>query len=224
MPSLSTLDYQQQSEEQRQYDRVDRRRHSSTCISRDGRNPTTDSPTPYLILTNISKKQNVKNLLQIALAYGVRTIFVVGQKRGFVFDNDVEDNATDLPPRVRDALRNGRMSIERYDDLEECAARVRGVGRAIDDVEEARVKIIGVEITNTSLNIEDDPFSSSQYRESIGFAFMMGNEGSGMSAKQLAICDGFVRISQYGGGTASLNVSVAAGLVLHRFHHWSRGE
>lgn len=168
----------------------------------------------------------MKNLLQIALAYGVSTIFVVGQRRGFVFDHDVEDN-TDLPPRVRDALMNGRMSIERFDDHEECAARVRGIGRAIDasrDDIDSRVKIVGVEITNASLNVEENPFSSSRYRESHGFAFMMGNEGSGMSAKQLAICDGFVRISQYGGGTASLNVSVAAGLVLHRFHHWSRGE
>jgi len=46
-----------------------------------------------------------------------------------------------------------------------------------------------------------------------------------MTAKQMSFCDGFVRISQYGGGTASLNVSVAASLVLHRFFHWGvRGD
>jgi len=48
-------------------------------------------------------------------------------------------------------------------------------------------------------------------------AFMMGNEGQGMTSKQMAICDGFVRIEQYGGGTASLNVSVSVGVVLQRF-------
>lgn len=49
-------------------------------------------------------------------------------------------------------------------------------------------------------------------------AFMMGNEGQGMNEKQMAVCDGFVKISQYGGGTASLNVSVAASIVLQRFY------
>ena len=46
---------------------------------------------------------------------------------------------------------------------------------------------------------------------------MMGNEGSGMNEKQLAVCDYFVRVSQYGGGTASLNVNVCANLIMHRF-------
>jgi tRNA G18 (ribose-2'-O)-methylase SpoU len=51
---------------------------------------------------------------------------------------------------------------------------------------------------------------------------MMGNEGSGMTTKQMSHCDGFIRISQYGGGMASLNVSVAAGIVLHRYFQWTR--
>lgn len=50
---------------------------------------------------------------------------------------------------------------------------------------------------------------------------MMGNKGSGMNKNQMLLCDGFVKIKQYGGGTASLNVSVAAGIVLHRFHQWA---
>ena len=80
------------------------------------------------------------------------------------------------------------------------------------------IPIIGVEIDNSSINLEEEPFGTTSV------AFMMGNEGSGMTTKQMSVCDGFIRISQYGGGTASLNVSVAAGLVLHRFFHWSRGD
>ncbi|CAN0310824.1 unnamed protein product [Ectocarpus sp. 13 AM-2016] len=52
---------------------------------------------------------------------------------------------------------------------------------------------------------------------------MPGNEastGSGMSEQQKACCDSFVYISQHGGGTASLNVTVAASIVLHRYAGW----
>ena len=52
-------------------------------------------------------------------------------------------------------------------------------------------------------------------------AFMLGNEGQGLSPKQLALCDGFVYIPQYGAGTASLNVAVAASIVLHHYAVWA---
>lgn len=41
-------------------------------------------------------------------------------------------------------------------------------------------------------------------------------------AEQMDACDGFIRIAQYGGGTASLIVNVAANFVMHRLHIWSR--
>ncbi|KAI5057630.1 hypothetical protein GOP47_0027645 [Adiantum capillus-veneris] len=37
----------------------------------------------------------------------------------------------------------------------------------------------------------------------------------------MAICDYFIYIAQYGGGTASLNVAVAASIVLHHFAVWA---
>lgn len=52
-------------------------------------------------------------------------------------------------------------------------------------------------------------------------AFMLGNEGHGMTDRQMALCDRFVYISQYGAGTASLNVAVAASIVLHQFALWA---
>lgn len=52
-------------------------------------------------------------------------------------------------------------------------------------------------------------------------AFMLGNEGQGLSPKQMALCDRFVYIPQYGVGTASLNVAVAASIVLHHFSVWA---
>lgn len=52
-------------------------------------------------------------------------------------------------------------------------------------------------------------------------AFLLGNEGTGLSTKELEICDFFVYIPQYGCGTASLNVTVAASIVLHHFSVWA---
>ncbi|GMI70361.1 hypothetical protein like AT4G15520 [Hibiscus trionum] len=74
--------------------------------------------------------------------------------------------------------------------------------------------ICGVEITNGAFSITDHPFKKST-------AFLLGNEGTGLSAKECEICDFFVYIPQYGGGTASLNVTVAASIVLHHFGVWA---
>lgn len=52
-------------------------------------------------------------------------------------------------------------------------------------------------------------------------AFMLGNEGQGMSERQMSLCDRFVYIPQFGPGTASLNVAVAASIVLHEFATWA---
>ncbi|KAL6293289.1 hypothetical protein ACE6H2_001431 [Prunus campanulata] len=74
--------------------------------------------------------------------------------------------------------------------------------------------ICGVEITDDALPVNHHPFTKST-------AFLLGNEGTGLSAKELEICDFFVYIPQYGGGTASLNVTVAASIVLHQFGVWA---
>lgn len=49
-----------------------------------------------------------------------------------------------------------------------------------------------------------------------------GVQGSGMTERQKACCDSLVYISQHGGGTASLNVTVASSIVLHRFWGWKK--
>lgn len=74
--------------------------------------------------------------------------------------------------------------------------------------------ICGVEITDGAVAVNHHPFRKST-------AFLLGNEGTGLSAKELEICDFFVYIPQYGCGTASLNVTVAASIVLHHFGVWA---
>ncbi len=46
-------------------------------------------------------------------------------------------------------------------------------------------------------------------------------QGTGLSSKQLQLCDKLVYIPQFGEGTASLNVAVAASIVLHSFAMWA---
>ncbi|KAL2458585.1 tRNA/rRNA methyltransferase (SpoU) family protein [Forsythia ovata] len=74
--------------------------------------------------------------------------------------------------------------------------------------------ICGVEITDNAVAVNEHPFRKST-------AFLLGNEGTGLSAKECEICDFFVYIPQFGGGTASLNVTVAASIILHHFGVWA---
>lgn len=75
-------------------------------------------------------------------------------------------------------------------------------------------EVIGIEINPDSQPIAMQPFSKST-------AFMLGNEGDGLSAKQIAACDKLVYIPQFG-NAVSLNVNVAAGIVLHHFATWAK--
>ncbi|XP_043722516.1 uncharacterized tRNA/rRNA methyltransferase slr0955 [Telopea speciosissima] len=74
--------------------------------------------------------------------------------------------------------------------------------------------ICGVEITDGAVAVNQHPFRKST-------AFLLGNEGTGLSAKECEICDFFVYIPQYGCGTASLNVTVATSIILHHFGVWA---
>jgi tRNA G18 (ribose-2'-O)-methylase SpoU len=93
----------------------------------------------------------------------------------------------------------------------------RVVYRFFDDVNhlkthatQSKVQILGVEIMEQAKSIWTFPFSGST-------AFVMGNEGTGLSDLEKEICDGFIYIPQYQSNTESLNVSVAAGIVLNHF-------
>jgi rRNA methylases len=196
----------------------------------------TGAPEPYLIISNISKKPNIKSLMKNAVAFGVKTIYVAGQKK-FHFNGRAsvesssshhhqdeqkeEKEKSDVPTVLRPMIQSGQVQIIQYDKLQDCIEHLHTLG----------IKVMGVEIDPSALDVEDTDKcfecaggggGNSSSRGASGIAFMMGNEGTGMNQKQMSLCDGFVKISQYGGGTASLNVSVAAAIVLQRFYAWSR--
>ncbi|RLN97106.1 hypothetical protein BBJ28_00011531 [Nothophytophthora sp. Chile5] len=181
----------------------------------------TARPRHFLILNNVQKVKNIKNMLTSASAFGVCEVFVVGQKKF-----DLEAHAA--------FLSSLRCPITRLPTLQDCRAHCQALG----------IRIIGVEIMASARSISERPFSGDT-------AFIMGNEvqsrshleyamlyivficgwwhcvrfcvqGSGMNSAQVAICDAFVYIPQYGGGTASLNVTVAASIILQSFALWAQ--
>ena len=80
---------------------------------------------------------------------------------------------------------------------------------AVVFLREQNCTIYGVEILPQATAVDETVFDSPS-------AFMMGNEGDGLSETQIQACDRFVYIRQFGTG-GSMNVNVAAGIVLHRF-------
>mmetsp|Transcript_1454 Transcript_1454/g.1733 ORF Transcript_1454/g.1733 Transcript_1454/m.1733 type:complete len:228 (+) Transcript_1454:324-1007(+) len=96
------------------------------------------------------------------------------------------------------------VKIRTVDSLEEAVSYVKAAG----------CKICGVEIRNDALNIVSRPFEGNT-------AFILGNEGHGLTQKQADVCDFFVYIPHYGNGTASLNVTVAASIIFHHFAEWA---
>jgi tRNA G18 (ribose-2'-O)-methylase SpoU len=91
----------------------------------------------------------------------------------------------------------------------------RNLSEAKNYLNENKIKICGVEIGDNSKAVQEHPFLGNT-------AFFLGNEGSGILPVHREICDYFVYIPQYSEKTASLNVSVAAGIVFHHFAVWAK--
>eukprot|EP00967_Tisochrysis_lutea_P106964 scaffold164487_cov29-Tisochrysis_lutea.AAC.2 len=77
-----------------------------------------------------------------------------------------------------------------------------------------RATITGIEITEDAKPVHTHPFSGVH-------AFIVGNEGQGLTPPQLAVCDEFVYVPQHSPATASLNVNAACAIVLHHFATWA---
>lgn len=163
--------------------------------------PRRTVPMMHLVITNIAKRVNVRALLQTAAAFGCASILVVGQKTF-----DLEPSGNDLPKHLSGPVSVGTLQIKRFEKWADCVVYLK----------ELNILLVGVEIHKDAKPIEHF-FGQEQ-----DVAFLMGNEGTGLHDKQVQSCDAFVRIPQYGGGTASLNVYVAASIILYSFHNHQR--
>ncbi|CAM9613846.1 unnamed protein product [Pylaiella littoralis] len=163
---------------------------SSTCTTTAGGDHDIPS-SPILFLVIANISKRCNIRSLIASALAFGAeVLIVGQPKF-----SIETHApSGLPPG---------FSVTRFPDLSSCRDYVHSRGGTL----------IGVEIGDGAKNVDEEPFSGT-------CAFMPGNEGSGMNGKQKSCCDSFVYISQHGGGTASLNVTVAASIILHRYAGW----
>lgn len=159
-----------------------------------------DRPKGYLLLHNVSKRNNVGNIIRSACAFGLEGVhYVTGRpearkqkilKEFSMFGNQGTYKQLEYYPHA---------------SLADCKKTLNEKG----------IRICGVEIGEESQPVHRHPFSGST-------AFLLGNEGDGIIAAHKKYCDFLVYIPQYTHKTASLNVSVAAGIVFHHFALWAQ--
>ena len=180
--------------------------------------PLAFPPPSYVVLGNLQSGGNIGRIIRSASIFGVSECVVVGQRKWPIMGD--HGSRFDVPQR------------HFYDH--KCAA---------DYLKDERgATIVGVEITDDSKPLAAiDPETGRltvpwlQTGDGTGanqgkaVAFVLGNEGSGLSQRFRAICDDFVYIPQVrggsgggggssgggsGGGSSSLNVACAAAVVL----------
>eukprot|EP00439_Symbiodinium_sp_Y106_P027126 s3756_g3.t1 len=151
----------------------------------------------YLILFNLNKRNNLGACLRSAAAFGVRLVMLVGRQGFKAF-----------------CKKSGQGAVP----IEHAATISQAVEALKARHPSGRLSVCGVEILEQAQSLHESPFRGPT-------AFMMGNERGGLTRDQIAHCDSFVYIPQFGGGVGSLNVACACSVVLYQFSSWaSRGE
>lgn len=231
-----------------------------------------------LVITNISKRNNVTKLIEAGLAFGCRYILIVGQPKNFdherfqvLCDNDDEtmkknDDDTTTTTVIRrfgkwkecqdflDAQSMSLVGVEIHPDavtVEAFVARIimqqqqqpQQQRQQQHPPQQPQQPGTSAETLSSSTPVTPQPplqhhadhprFPEPNQQEESPppplpqyphVALIMGNEGTGLSDKLMEQCQRhFVRIPQYGRGTASLNVYVAASIVLSQFYYYLNG-
>ncbi|KAJ1695632.1 hypothetical protein LUZ63_012330 [Rhynchospora breviuscula] len=158
-----------------------------------GGNGNRDGIESIVIIHNVAKRHNVGTLARSATAFGAAEMVLVGRRDYNCFGS--HGAACHLRFRHFPSLAQAREYLKEQRGADICGVEIR---------EDAHPLI---------------PQQSTPFRRST--AFLLGNEGTGLSPRECEFCDFFVYIPQYGPGTASLNVTVAASIVLHHFAAWA---
>lgn len=95
-----------------------------------------NTPEFYLILSNISKRQNFGTLLRSACGFGVSEVLVVGEKKLMTFGNKGT-----LP----------HLNLTQYENI----------NQVVDIIKEKQMDLVGIEISNESKPIYPHPFKRS---------------------------------------------------------------
>jgi len=150
----------------------------------------------YLILPNIRSCHNVGAMFRTADACGVDKLFLVGY--------------TAHPPKPQiDKVSLGAETWIPWEGRKD-------VKRLIKKLKKDGFQIVGLEKTGASIEIQELRLKTKTKSEieNAGIALIVGNEVDGISDDVLGLCDDVVHIPMYG-KKESLNVSVAAGMVMY---------
>ena len=147
---------------------------------------------PYvLVLDSFRSLMNVGSVFRTADAFQAEKLFLCGY--------------TGVPPHreIQKTALGATESVawQYFETVEECVMYLKSEG----------YRVWAVEQTTLSTPLPEMDFSSGQ-----SFAFVLGNEVSGVSDEALQHCEGVIEIPQFG-SKHSLNVAVAAGIAAWEF-------
>lgn len=144
-----------------------------------------------VIVDNFRSGLNVGSIFRTSDAFLVSKIFLCG--------------ISSIPPH-KEILKTA-IGANHAVDWEYC----KTTKEAILKMKADNYTVIGIEQTNASL-----PLSTYEISNEKKYAIVMGNEVEGISEDCLSEIDDFIEIKQFG-TKHSLNVSVCAGIVIHKF-------
>jgi tRNA G18 (ribose-2'-O)-methylase SpoU len=161
-----------------------------------------ERPDCYVVVSNLQSGGNIGRIVRSASIFGATAVLVVGQRKWRLSGD-----------------HGSRFDIQQrhFYSHEEVRGYLKSAAGG--------VKIWGVEIAEDAAPLMR--FDRSTGTASLPFngpaAFVLGNEGAGLSERQRAIVDECLYIPQSrgGGGSASLNVACAAAIVLHAYATWA---
>lgn len=146
-----------------------------------------------VLLDNIRSAYNVGSIFRTADAFLIEAIFICGYTP---------------PPTHRSVHKTALGAVETVDWMQ-----FDKIEDAITQLKENNYKIYAIEQAEQSTKLDAFQFSSNT-----NIAVIFGNEVTGVQDTALQTSDGCIEIPQHG-MKHSLNVSVAAGIVLWRLVH-----
>lgn len=99
------------------------------------------------------------------------------------------------------------VSFSRFPDLTSCRAALRSLGYSL-----------------TAVEISAESIPSHHFHYPLHSAFLPGNETAGVPVDVMLQCDAVVHVEQWGGQQSSLNVAVAAAVVLSDYMRQNGGR
>lgn len=143
----------------------------------------------YIILEDVLDTYNIGGFFRLADAIAAEKIYLCGTSA--------------LPPNHR--IVKASVGAYRLVDWEHCETAIEAIAK----LKVKQVKVIAVEQNKNSKDYR-------KISKALPMAFLFGHESNGVKAETLKLVDAICEVPMYG-FNKSLNVMVAAGIVLYEF-------